>query len=108
MNQPALNEDELLKLMDEDVQILTLVQGTLEDGSPHYAYVSIPPSRYQAFKTAEAAGSYNLALFGKILAHGKGKEPPADVQKRMVEEYGANHHFEEDLDRMMQDLWKPE
>lgn len=99
-----MTEEELLKLMDNDIGILTLVQGTLAGGKPHYAYVSIPPSRYAAFKTSEAAGNYDLAQFGKILAHGEGKTPPADVQKRMQDEYGANHHFEEDLAKIMDDL----
>jgi len=84
-------------MMDADIAILVLVQGTLTDGTSHYAYVSIPPSRYMMFKEAEASGNYNLAEFGKILMHGKGKEPPHDVQKQMETEYGANHCFEEQL-----------
>src|SRR5262245_3045997 len=88
----------ILKQMDEDVGILVLVQGTLPDGSAHYAYASVPPSRYMAFKEAEAKGNYDLAQFGNILAHGKGKEPPADVRARMEQEYGANHRFEEELE----------
>jgi len=99
-----VTEDELLKLMDEDIQILTLVRGTLADGTPHYAYVSIPPSCYQAFKAAEAAGSYNLALFGKIIVHGEGKEPPAEIKQKMEQEYGANHCFEEELSQWVEKL----
>jgi hypothetical protein len=87
----------ILKQMDADVGILVLVQGTLPDGSQHYAYASIPPSRYMAFKQAEAAGNYDLAQFGKILTHGKG-EPSPDVKRRMEEEHGANHRFEEDME----------
>ena len=92
--------EELLKQMDEDVQILTLVTGTLEDGSAHYAYISIPPSKYIAFKQAEAKGNYNLRDYGKVLHHGKGHSTAA-VQKQMEEQYGANHHFEEELEEMM-------
>lgn len=98
MTTPEIpSEEELLKMMDEDIGILVLVQGTLPDGSEHYAYASIPPSKYMFFKEAEAKGNYDLGKFGKILAHGKGKNPPADVEKRMKDEYGANHRFEEEL-----------
>jgi hypothetical protein len=90
-------DPDTLTQMDESMRILTLVKGTLADGSKHYAYVSIPPSRYQAFKEAETKGNYNLAAYGTILSHGKGSEPSADVKKRMEKDYGANHHFEKDL-----------
>jgi hypothetical protein len=96
--------EKILKQMDEDVGILVLVQGTLADGSAHYAYAAVPPSRYMAFKEAEAAGNYDLATFGKILAHGAGKTPPPEVEKRMAEEYGANHRFEEDMTAWAEDL----
>lgn len=89
----------LLKQMDADVGILVLVQGTLPDGSAYYAYASIPPSKYMAFKEAEAKGHYDLAQFGKILAHGKGTEPPPEVVKQMAEEHGASHTFEEDFEK---------
>jgi hypothetical protein len=92
--------ESLLKQMDEDVNILTLVGGTLADGREHYAYVSIPPSKYEAFRAAEAKGNYNLADFGKILFHADGREPSAQVMKDMEEKYGANHRFEEELETM--------
>ena len=76
----------LMQQIDEEVNILVLVSGTLEDGSAHYAYVSIPPSKYVAFKQAEAAGHYNLADYGTILHHGAGKQPGADVQQQMEAE----------------------
>lgn len=93
-------EEDILKQMDEDVQILTLVTGTLADGSAHYAYISIPPSKYMAFKQAEAKGNYNLRDYGKVLHHAKGR-PSAAVQKQMEEQYGANHRFEEEIEEMM-------
>ncbi len=96
--------EELLKKMDEDVGILVLVQGTLPDGKSHYAYASIPPSKYMAFKEAEAAGNYDLADFGKILAHGEGVEPPSDVVKRMADEHGASHTFEEDFEAWLAEI----
>jgi hypothetical protein len=96
----SVTPEEILWQMDEDVQILTLVQGTLADGGAHYAYVSIPPSKYMAFKQAEAKGNYNLRDFGKVLHHAKGK-PSAEVQKQMAEQYGADHRFEEEINAMV-------
>lgn len=94
----------MLKKMDADVGILVLVSGTLPDGSPHYAYASIPPSKYMAFKEAEAAGNYDLARFGKILAHGEGKDPPPDVVRQMADEHGASLTFEEDFEKFLAEI----
>lgn len=96
--------EDILKKMDADVGILVLVQGKLADGSDHYAYASVPPSKYQAFKDAEAAGNYNLADFGKILAHGKGNEPSPEVQKQMADEHGANLRFEEEFNQWLEEF----
>lgn len=96
----------MLKKMDEDVGILVLVQGTLPGGEAHYAYASIPPSRYMAFKEAESAGNYDLAQFGKILAHGPGKNPPPDVVKKMADEHGASLTFEEDFEKWLAEFGK--
>jgi superoxide dismutase len=98
MSEPDLQK--MLEQIDEDVQILTLVVGQLADGRDHYAYVSIPPSKYEAFKAAEAKGNYNIAEFGKILHHANGREPTAAVKKEMEEKYGADHCFEENLQAM--------
>lgn len=81
--------------------ILVLVSGTLKNGQPHYAYASIPPSRYQAFKQAEADGDYDLAAYGTILAHGEGATPPEAVKRDMEKTHGANHYFEDQLEAML-------
>ncbi len=101
---PLTDFQEALRQIDEEVQLIVLVTGTLEDGSAHYAYASIPPSKYQAFKNAEAVGNYDLTEYGKILAHGEGLEPPEEVKKRMEDEHGADHMFEEQLQEMMNGL----
>lgn len=101
METPNLDMDALLAQIDQELQLLVLVRGELTDGSAHYAYASIPPSKYNAFKQAEAQGNYDLAQFGKILAHGQGENPPAEVQKQMEEEYGASHMFEEQLESLI-------
>ena len=100
---PPLPEDMLAQL-DQDLKILVLVSGTLANGEAHYAYASIPFSKYQPFKEAEKQGNYDLTQFGSILAHGAGKTPPEDVQKRMEAEHGANHTFEDELMDLLRSL----
>lgn len=82
---------------ERELKILVLVRGKLLDGKPHYAYASIPESRYHAFKDAESAGNFNLRYFGEILAHGEGNEPPDEVKRRVEREYGVNHQFEDEF-----------
>lgn len=101
MDLNALDMQAMLEQIDQEMQLLLLVTGELPDGSAHYAYASIPPSKYQAFKEAEAKGNYDLAAFGKILAHGAGQVPPPEVQAQMEEEYGADHMFEEQLETLL-------
>ena len=100
MTEPTFSSHDwqaLLKQIDGDVNILVLISGQLADGSEHYAYLSVPPGKYQAFKTAEAKGGYDASQFGTILAHGKGLTPPLHVQQELEKLYGANHRFEEEL-----------
>ena len=98
--------DDVMQQLDEGMGVLVLVSGTLKDGTDHYAYASMPPSKYTAFKEAEAIGNYNLAEYGKILTHGPGREPSAEVKQRMADEYGANHYLEEELAAMLTRLQK--
>jgi len=94
------------ELADEltDTRILTLVTGTLRDGSAHYAYASIPLARYMDFKLAESRGGYRLEDYGEVVAHGEGLEPPAEMRRRMEEERGANHLFEEELTKLLDQM----
>lgn len=93
--------DSDIEALDDEIGILLLISGTLKDGGEHYAYASIPLSKYEPFKKAEATGNYNLADYGKILTHGEGKEPSEEVKQRIEDEYGANHHFERDAELLM-------
>jgi alpha/beta superfamily hydrolase len=96
--------EELAQKIDEDMGVLVLVSGTLVDGKSHYAYASIPPTKYHAFKAAQEAGNYDLSAFGEILAHGEGLNPPPHIRQKMEEDYGANHYFEEELEALMQKI----
>lgn len=101
MPDSSTSIDSALGALDEKLSILVLVSGTLKNGESHYAYASIPPSLYGAFKKAQAAGSFKLEEFGSILSHGEGKEPPPEVKQRMTDEFGANHYFEQEMEQLM-------
>lgn len=95
-------ETEITDEFIETLSVVTLVQGVLTDGQPHYAYVRIPKDRYSDFKRAEASGSYDLRDFGEILCHGEGLMPSADIVEEMRRRYGTDHHFEDNLMHMAQ------
>ena len=99
-----MTEHDIFKEIDEQVRVLVLVTGTLEDGASQWAYASIPFTKYEAFKAAEAKGHYDLGEFGRVLEHGEGSEPPAEVVQKMKDEFGADHKFEEELEAMMQQV----
>lgn len=92
----------LTRIHSRELKILVLVRGKLVDGRDYYAYASIPESRYHAFKDAQAAGSYNLRYFGDVLMHGEGREPSHEVKRRVENEYGINHRFEEEFSEWVQ------
>lgn len=93
--------ESLIRQMDEQLKLLLLVTGALKDGTRHYAYVSMQLSRYPAFRQAEAAGNYNLAEFGEIVAHGEGNAPPASVKSEIEAAYAATHLFEPQLQDLL-------
>lgn len=100
--KPALAPaDELREAVDSAVEIIVLVRGTLADGRAFWAYASMPPSRYPAYKAMETAGqSYRLEDWGTILRHGLGEEPPLDVKVEMHDAYGADDQFETNMLRL--------
>lgn len=77
--------------------MLVLVKGLSPSGEVQYAYATIPFEKYEAFMSAQAAGAYDLSAFGTILCHGKGLEPPIEVQTKMEKTYGALHDFEQQI-----------
>lgn len=87
--------DDKSKIKDD--HIVLLVTGTRDNDEPFWAYLSLSPLRYYDFKAAEARGNYNLKDFGDIIEHGKGKNPPADIAKKMKDQYGLDDDFEEKL-----------
>ena len=97
INKLMPSEKELLAADESGERILVLSRGHMEDGTPHYTYLAVLPSKIMAFKKAEAEGGFYYEDFGEILAEGDGLEPPEEVKKRMEKEYGFNHNFEEEV-----------
>ncbi|PKU21996.1 hypothetical protein [Telmatospirillum siberiense] len=94
---------EFRDIVDACIDIVVLVQGRTVHARDFWAYVAIPPGRYGDFKAAEASGQYRLNDWGRILRHGAGRRPPAQVHEEMARIYGANSAFEEDLDAILAD-----
>lgn len=85
--------------IDKTVSIVDLCSGTTEMGREFYAYISIPPSKYQDYRARQSRHEkINLDEFGDIIFSDWGKEPPADVRLHMEREY----HLVHDLESRMQ------
>lgn len=94
-----------LNKADEAVSIMVLVRGTLATDEPFWAYLAVPPSKYLAFKQAEAAGGYSMSDYGQVIEIGTGAtEPPAEVKARMEKDFNVNHNFEEDVRKKAEEL----
>jgi|TARA_B100000212_G_C27161736_1_gene442049 hypothetical protein len=104
--------DEILREMDEGLGIITLVSSEV-NGEKFWAYVDIPPSKYNDFLAAQKADApYTLTDFGDVLKYGLGShEPPADVVEEMKAEYGIDPDFQDklknDVERQMTALRAP-
>lgn len=74
-------------------RVIMLLYGQMEHGGPFWCYVAIKPSQFEAFKTAEKAGTidlYNFEEFGEVIVSAEGKTPPEDVTLKVAEMYGAD------------------
>jgi len=97
-------QTDIFKDIDEQIRVLVLVTGTLEDGTSQWAYASIPLTRYEAFKKAQGNGHYDLGDYGLILENGGGNKPPAEIIQKMKDEHGTDHKFEDEMDAMMRNF----
>lgn len=95
---------ELSQWVDNEIGYITLIQAINEEDHPYWYYVSIAPSKYEAFKKAEEEGAYDINDYGEILYHGPGTEPPEDVVKMMQENYGTRDDFEEAFEQAIEDI----
>ncbi len=74
-------------------RIIMLLYGKMDHGGPFWCYVAIKPSKFEAFKAAEAAGSidlYNFETYGEVVVSAEGQTPPEEVTLKVAELYGAD------------------
>lgn len=80
--------------MNQDTgMIIMLLYGVMEHGGPFWCYVAIRPSRFEAFKIAEADGKidlYDFDEFGEVIVSGEGEHPSREVTERVAELHGAD------------------
>lgn len=93
--------EHLMKMADQEVEILHLCTGFRATGSPYYAYLLILPSKIKEFEEAHRTRNISLEEFGEVLASGEEFEPPenlrAEIEERLLKpsrEYLAEHRAE--------------
>lgn len=60
------------------------------EGEPVWHFLAVPQSRMEAFRQArQSEGNLDLSQFGKILASGKGEQPPEEVRQEVMRSYAA-------------------
>ena len=78
---------------DDVTRIIMLIYGKLDTGGPFWCYVALKPSKFDAFKQAEAEGKIDLYAFepyGEVIVSAAGETPPADVTAKVAEMYDAD------------------
>lgn len=65
-----------------------LVKGKDTTNRAAWYYVLVEKTKKDMFENIEGSQSLNLTDYGNILFSGYGEEPPADIKKRMEDEYG--------------------
>lgn len=86
--------------------VMLLCRGNDHYGKPFWAYMCIKPSMAQSFQEAREKGKFNLEDYGTVLETGPGHDVPTEVATRMERDYGVNHHFEEDIIRLLDGMKK--
>ncbi len=85
---------EELAAADAHSSVIEFDHGTLEDGTPYWAYIAVTPSKYKEFKRITAEHQPILLTdYGNILKYGFDKQVPDSVKEEMNREYGCNDNF---------------
>jgi hypothetical protein len=76
-----------------EARLITLVRGLMERGGFYWCYLAIKPSLAKKFQQA-VANKYNIQNFtkdeyGEVIVSGRGKEPPAEITKKVTEMFGV-------------------
>ena len=90
---PNANEDDDPYNPDKLSRVIMLLYGKMAHGGPSWCYVAIKPSKFEAFKKAEAEGKidlYNFDDFGEVIVSAEGETPPDEVTVKVAEIYGAD------------------
>jgi len=95
-------DNETIQKLADTLGIITLVSGETASGARFWAYLSVPPSKYDEFLAVQERGDYNLTDWGDILRYGEGESPSPDIMAEMEEDYGINHQ----LEGMVKDLYQ--
>ena len=77
---------------DSASRLITLVRGMMEQGGFYWCYVAIKPDLVTKFQQA-VKNKYNIQNFvkdayGEVVVSGRGKEPPAEITKKVTEMFG--------------------
>ncbi|MEK6746268.1 MAG: hypothetical protein AABY33_04495 [Pseudomonadota bacterium] len=77
----------------DDVRIITLVRGMMQQGGFYWCYVAIKPDLIRKFQQA-VKNKYNIQNFvkdeyGEVIVSGRGKEPPAEITAKVSEMFGV-------------------
>lgn len=90
---------------DEEFGIVEFCSGKDGNDRPVYCYVSIPPSKYEAYFDMVASGApFDPATFGTIIKSGEGKAPAKDIRLEMERVYNISHNFESTIEEKLQRL----
>ena len=76
------------RLVKNRTDNLYLVRGNDTSGRRAWYYFRVIPSKKELFDRQIKSGRIQLAGFGHVLESGFGENPPAEVKKRMRDEYG--------------------
>lgn len=89
---------EVSEQISGEVGILEFFIAYDENDRPIYAYMSVLPSKYEAYLQAHKSNEkINFEDYGTVLATGWGKTPPEDVRRKMEVEHGVNHSLSEEI-----------
>lgn len=93
---------EELSEADNGQPIIILNTGTLDDGTPYWAYVAIKPSRYREFMDASEKGkTLSLGNYGEIIQCGMEEKVPDNVKEEMKHLYGCDDNC---MDKLTEDI----
>jgi hypothetical protein len=92
----ARSSQEELQQADATTAIIAYTNGTMADGRPYYAYLSVKPSKYREFyELSSARQSIVLNNYGKIIVSGFASTPPDEVVRFMADKYGFDDNYEQ-------------